>query len=82
MAESKGFEPLEPVTVHFVSSEALSTTQPTLQYESSYHLFFKKTTYRKKELLPPFFYYYNYEMLFILFGRSPRSGNSIPQSSS
>ena len=29
-AESKGFEPLEPLPVHFFSKEALSTTQPTL----------------------------------------------------
>ena len=31
LAESVGFEPTVPVRGHLVSSEALSTTQPTLQ---------------------------------------------------
>ena len=34
-AESKGFEPLKVFRPYFVSSEALSTTQPTLHFISS-----------------------------------------------
>ncbi len=34
-AESKGFEPLVLFTGHLVSSEALSTTQPTLHFYST-----------------------------------------------
>jgi hypothetical protein len=31
VAERVGFEPTEPVRVHLISSQALSTTQPSLR---------------------------------------------------
>ena len=49
-AESKGFEPLKVVTPYFVSSEALSTTQPTLQM---YILWERLFYYKRSILFPP-----------------------------